>query len=243
MTIALRKLGYNPYHGSECFKNPPRDFNLWIEAMQCNFFNDHPDKKPPYATEEFDRLIGSYDAVLDVPACMFWEDLATAYPDAKIILTTRDVDAWYKSANATVFKFMQLPFFRFWQHMDSKLVGPLFRNSELVWNIFCGNNYEEAVVKQAYLNHYDRIRAAIPKDRLLEFETGKDGWKELCEFLEEPVPDDESWPKAYPTAEFQRHMDLAMEGAIRTILQWTGLGLAVGVGAFLLRRNWSMLAR
>ncbi|OQD72401.1 hypothetical protein PENDEC_c021G02285 [Penicillium decumbens] len=84
MTVALRKLGYNPYHGSECFKNPPRDFNLWIEAMECNFFNNNPDKKPRYNTEEFDRLVGSYDAILDVPACLFWEDLAKAYPDAKI---------------------------------------------------------------------------------------------------------------------------------------------------------------
>jgi hypothetical protein len=243
MTIALRKLGYNPYHGSECFKNPPRDFNLWIEAMECNFFNNNPVQKPPYGADEFDRLIGSYDAVLDVPACLFWEDLAKAYPDAKIILTTRDVDTWHKSAHATVFKFVQIPFFRFWHHMDLKLLGPLFRQSELVWKIFCGNNYEESVVKQAYLDHYEKVRAAIPKKRLLEFETGKTGWKELCEFLEEPVPEDEPWPKAYPTAEFQDHMDLAMAGAIRTILQWTGLGLAVGIGALLLRKNWSRLVR
>jgi hypothetical protein len=243
MTIALRKLGYTPYHGSECFKNPPRDFNLWIEAMECNFFNDNPDKKPPYRADEFDRLIGSYDAVLDIPACLFWEDLATAYPDAKVILTTRDVDTWHKSAKDTVFKFVQIPFFRFWHRMDSKLLGPLFRESELVWKIFCGNNYEEVVVKQAYLDHYEKVRTTIPKDRLLEFETGKSGWKELCEFLDEPVPDDEPWPKAYPTAEFQTHMDLAMGGAIRTILKWTGLGLALGIGVLLWRKNWSMLAR
>jgi len=208
--------------------------------MECNFFNNNPDKKPRYNTEEFDRLVGSYDAILDVPACLFWEDLAKAYPDAKIILTTRDVDSWYESANATVFKFVQMPFFRMWQYMDSKLVGPLFRKSELVWKIFCANNYNEAVVKKAYIDHYDRIRAAIPSDRLLEFETGKDGWKKLCEFLEEPIPE-EPWPKAYPTAEFQNHMDLAMDGAIRTILQFTGLGLAVGIGAFLLQNNWSIM--
>ncbi|CAG7931562.1 unnamed protein product [Penicillium olsonii] len=240
MTIALRKLGYNPYHGSECFKNPPHDFNLWIEAMECNFLN-HP--KPRYNTEDFDRLIGAYDAVMDIPACLFWEDLSRAYPDAKIILTTRDVNSWYTSANATVFKFMRIPFFRFWHRMDSTVLGPLFRQSELVWKIFCGNDYEESVVKQAYLDHYDRIRAAIPQDRLLEFETGKSGWKELCEFLDEPVPD-EPWPKAYPTVEFQHHMDLAMEDAIRTIVRWVAVFLLVGIfpSSTMPRDLWLLLA-
>lgn len=239
MTIALRKLGYNPYHGSECFKNPPHDFHLWIEAMECNFLDG---QKPRYYTDEFDRMIGSYDAILDIPACIFWEDLCRAYPDAKIILTTRDVDSWYISANATVFKFMRVPFFRFWHHMDSTVLGPLFRQSELVWKIFCNNNYEEAVVKKAYLEHYDRIRAAIPKDRLLEFEIGKSGWKELCEFLEEPVPDT-PWPNAYPTIEFQHHMDAAMADAIRTILRWMAVGLVLGIGAMYLHRNWPVTVR
>ncbi|OJJ47326.1 hypothetical protein ASPZODRAFT_16006 [Penicilliopsis zonata CBS 506.65] len=33
MAIALRQLGYTPYHGSKCFHNPPHDFNLWIAAL------------------------------------------------------------------------------------------------------------------------------------------------------------------------------------------------------------------
>ncbi|KAF7585071.1 hypothetical protein BBP40_001066, partial [Aspergillus hancockii] len=131
LTIALRKLGYTPYHGSECFKNPPRDFNLWIEALTCNFFNPNPQETPRYGREEFDRLLGPYDACLDIPACLFWRDLIAAYPDAKVILTTRDVDSWLASANATVFKFVRAPFFRFWQDFDKSKIGPLFRESEL----------------------------------------------------------------------------------------------------------------
>lgn len=242
MTIALRKLGYNPYHGSECFKNPPRDFNLWIEAMQCNFFNDDPVKKPPYGAEEFDRLIGSYDAVLDIPACFFWKDFLTAYPDAKVILTTRDIDAWYKSANATVFNFPQNKFFRFWHHFDPNVLGPLFRQFEMGWKIFSGNNYEEAVAKKAYQAHYDEIRAAVPSEKLLEFELGRSGWKEVCDFLGEEVLE-EPWPQAYSTAEFQDHMDVAKSRAIRTIMQWTSWGLILGVGAYHVSKNWRLLAR
>lgn len=227
MTIALRKLGLNPYHGSECFKNPPRDFNLWIEAMQCNFFN--PGDKKPYAREEFDRLLGPYDACLDVPACMFWADLHRAYPDAKIILTKRDVDSWVKSANKTVFKFVQMPFFRFWQYVDSTCIGPLYRKSDLVWRIFCNGDFREEVTKQKYLEHYEKIRNAVPKEQLLEFEIGKDGWEELCGFLGTEVPD-EPWPNAYSTAEFQEHIDIAHREALWTIARWLGMGVVGAMG-------------
>lgn len=236
MTIALRKLGLNPYHGSECFKNPPRDFNLWIEALECNFFNDNEKNKKRYGREEFDRFIGSYDAILDVPACVFWSDLHAAYPDAKIILTTRDVDSWLKSANKTVFKFVQMPFFRVWQYLDTTCIGPLFRQSDLVWRVFCGRNYDEEVLKRAYFEHHERIRKSIPKEQLLEFHTGKDGWEKLCGFLDVPMPQ-EPWPNAYPTAEFQEHIDVALRQARWTITRWIGVGVGVVMGV----AGWSYL--
>ncbi|KAB8236949.1 sulfotransferase family protein [Aspergillus alliaceus] len=226
---ALRKLGYNPYHGSECFNNPPRDFNLWIEAMQCNFFNDDPTRTPRYGREEFDRLIGSYDACLDIPASMFWEDLYQAYPDAKVILTTRDIDAWWKSMDATLFGFMRMPFFRYWRYLDRRVIGPLYSMYELVWRIFCGNCYEKEVCQRAFLDHYERVREAIPKERILELRVGRDGWEELCRFLDVPVPG-EPWPRAYPTAAFQEHVDIAFRGAVGTLLTWGALGVVVFVG-------------
>lgn len=35
-------------------------------------------------------------AVCDMPAAYFAEELLEAYPDAKVILTIRDVDKWHK---------------------------------------------------------------------------------------------------------------------------------------------------
>ena len=34
---------------------------------------------------------------------MFWRQLVAKYPDARIILTTRDPDKWFDSVTATVF--------------------------------------------------------------------------------------------------------------------------------------------
>lgn len=35
-------------------------------------------------------------AVCDWPACAFAKELIEAYPEAKVILTNRDVDSWHK---------------------------------------------------------------------------------------------------------------------------------------------------
>ena len=38
-------------------------------------------------------------ATADWPAAAFWRELAEAYPDAKVILTTRDEDTWFESSD------------------------------------------------------------------------------------------------------------------------------------------------
>ncbi|CAG8976924.1 hypothetical protein HYALB_00011873 [Hymenoscyphus albidus] len=43
-------------------------------------------------------------AVTDVPCASFVPELITAYPDAKIILSTRDADGWVRSMEGTIVK-------------------------------------------------------------------------------------------------------------------------------------------
>jgi len=40
--------------------------------------------------------------VSDIPAAIFYQELMDAYPDAKIILTTRDEEKWVQSMNKTI---------------------------------------------------------------------------------------------------------------------------------------------
>ncbi|KAE8144745.1 P-loop containing nucleoside triphosphate hydrolase protein [Aspergillus avenaceus] len=202
LSIALSKLGYTPYHGSE--------------SITCNFFNPTPEVTPRYEREEFDRLLGPYDAVLDIPASLFWEDLYQAYPDAKVILTTRDPETWWVSMDATLFGFMRSPFFRVWRHCDGRVIGPLFRMLELSWRVFCGNCYDKEVCQARFVEHYERVREAVPAEKLLELRLGRDGWDELCGFLGVPVPG-EKWPWAYETRAFREHVNAAFWGAMRRI--------------------------
>lgn len=50
------------------------------------------------------------------------------------------------------------------------------------------------------MEHYEHVRAIVPKERLLEFDL-KDGWAPLCEFLDVKAPD-EPYPKVNDSKDF-----------------------------------------
>ena len=57
-----------------------------------------PERLPLLPTAETSfRVFDDVDAVVDLPAAMYWQELIEAYPEAKLILTTRDEWSWYKS--------------------------------------------------------------------------------------------------------------------------------------------------
>lgn len=64
---------------------------MWMDALTAKF-----DGKGSFGREEWDALLGHCQAVSDWPAVAFAPELIAAYPDAKVILTTRDVDSWHK---------------------------------------------------------------------------------------------------------------------------------------------------
>lgn len=90
---ALQFLGINPvYHGYQAVFDNPRDCEMWNEALDAKFNG----KGKPYGREEFDKLLGHCQAVSDMPAICFADDLIGLYPEAKVILPLRDADSWYK---------------------------------------------------------------------------------------------------------------------------------------------------
>ena len=151
--------------------------------MECNFLH----KGQRYSREEFDRLMGDYDACLDFPGCLFWKDLHEAYPEAKVILTYRDADSWLRSMQYSIFHFLDWKMWHLWRIVDYRETRPMLAMLETGFGIFCNNNYGDRC-KQAYRNHNELVRKTIPKEQLLEVELGQ-GWGPLCEFLGLPVPD------------------------------------------------------
>lgn len=116
--VALNKLGLNCYHMVECGRNSTNNgsFERWKEAIEAKYYGGKGRRLQ--VAEDFDELLWQYQvlasvvlatwrvvnnrtnakqAVSDIPCILFADELLEAYPDAKVILTTRDEDGWIKS--------------------------------------------------------------------------------------------------------------------------------------------------
>ena len=77
LKLALEELGYQGvYHG---FETTGSHSVSW-----CKLFDRKFKEQGRVAREDFDRVIGDFEAVTDVPCNMLGEEMIAAYPDAKV---------------------------------------------------------------------------------------------------------------------------------------------------------------
>jgi hypothetical protein len=158
-------LGAPCYHMMEVF-NHPDHIASWLSAARGQM----PD---------WDELLKGYAAAVDWPASAFWPELAAKYPDAIVLLSTRDSpETWWNSANETIFG------------VQEKAPPGLFRDmvQSMFANRFTPDIRDRAAAISAYERHNAEVRARVPKSRLLEYQPG-DGWEPLCRALGVAVPD------------------------------------------------------
>ena len=223
--LALQELGYTPWHMCEPIDDPRRMYNQWTEAMNCSFLG----KGRAYNREDFDRLRGKYDALLDVPACLFWEDFHELYPDVKIILTTRSVDSWFRSIHSTIIPWLEKPSLNILQWVEPKRLRPEMRMVKTAYKVICNNDYG-SLAKERFLEHNARVRKGVDPDRFLELRLG-DGWEPLCAFLGVPVPDT-PYPQINNTNEFNQGASEADAAILGEIFNpWLAGAVAILAGA------------
>lgn len=149
---------------------------------------------PPKTAEEFDQVLWRYDALTDTPCVLLSEELLAAYPDAKVILTERDVDSWVASMQRSYYKVLFSRGMRIMQALDPEFLGKYYAMGMGSLNTWTGGDAENIEkLKKGYKQHYERMRIIVPKERLLEWHP-RDGWEPLCEFLGKDVPEGE-FPK------------------------------------------------
>jgi hypothetical protein len=130
-------------------------------------------------------LFKDYVACVDFPVCMFYRELMEVFPDAKVILTVRDPQSWWRSFNVLMSIVSKARWLRFF--------GPnLRRNIEfsdklVTENTFGGRLEKENCIK-VFERHNQEVRESVPEERLLEFDVTQ-GWEPLCEFLNLPIPE------------------------------------------------------
>jgi hypothetical protein len=186
LKIALEMLGFAPcYHMMEVFTHPGHS-EAWEEAARSG-------------KVDWEALVGPYEAAVDWPASFFWRELLKTYPDAKVILTERDEEAWYKSITNTIFDFMR-------RDIDPTLIDPIRAAQRkmgryIVSERTFGNRFDKDHVLDVYRQNSAEVKREVPKDKLLVFDA-PDGWKPLCDFLGVPVPD-APYPLTNTTEEFR----------------------------------------
>jgi hypothetical protein len=178
-----RLLGGPCYHMLEVFGRPD-DIGVWQRAAA----GDLPD---------WNAFLSDYAAVVDWPACAFWYELSNAFPDAPVLLSSRDTDGWWKSASDTIFRVMQRPL----PADEPTMSAQMAMVHELMAQRFTPEWTDEASAKAAYEAHNAAVRAAVPTSRLIDWHPG-DGWQPLCAALELPVPD-EPFPHMNTTEDFR----------------------------------------
>jgi hypothetical protein len=136
---------------------------------------------------DWDDLFERFGSGVDYPVSCVWEDLATHYPDAKVVLTVRDPQRWWESTISTIYGFRTA--FAPWLQRAVPLTGQFVEMVDLlVWDgLFDGKVTDRAHAVEVFEQHIEHVRKTCPPERLLVFDVA-DGWQPLCEFLDVPVP-------------------------------------------------------
>ena len=241
---ALVQLGYKDcYHFSSTLQENPRDAEMWIEALNAKFKGIGQ----PYGKEQWDALLGHCQAVTDTPCVIFYKELLAAYPDAKVILTERDdAEQWFRSSLSTVIHYTNLMIPKTWlakflamfSPADPKglqLVGLITQHAPVFVALWRDYHNGTSTAKQLYHDYNAEIKRLVPKERLLVLNV-KEGWKPLCKFLNEQVPDTE-FPSRNSKADFQRNNDMAgqvMQTMARKNMTLFGTGVVAVIAAAVL---------
>jgi hypothetical protein len=158
---------------------------------------------------DWESLFQGYQATVDWPGCNFFEEFVRLYPDAKVILTVRDPERWYESARQTIYYIRHA--FPSWL----RLVVPRMRTfnrmlDRLIWDGTFHGKFSDKSYAIAVFNQFnDRVQRIVPAERLLVYEI-QDGWRPLCEFLGQPVPEGKPFPHRNDTAEFRSRVRRAV---------------------------------
>lgn len=151
---------------------------------------------------DWDALFAGFEATVDWPACRFWRELARQYPEARVLLSVRDSERWYKSVRDTIYQIIgSAPDIENEQLRQQMLMG-----RRIVFEDTFEGRFEDAArAIEIYERHNEAVVREIPADRLLVYEVGA-GWEPLCNFLGRPVPT-EDFPHVNTTREFQHRIE------------------------------------
>ena len=210
---ALEKLGYGPcHHMKEVFQNADQTEYFYLASMG--------------EPVDWDEVFKDYSSAVDWPSVAYYKELSNKYPDAKVILGMRDATSWYDSASTTIYLMSQnFPkWIRFIFPRTSKLFTMI--DKTVFGEPFSYRFEDRDSAIQVFNDHVEEVKRVIPEEKLL-MHSAKDGWEPLCEFLDEPIPE-EPYPWVNDSKVFARRLMFIK------FLSWLPLIILLSVLGFIL---------
>lgn len=181
LKAALEQLGFGPcYHMDQVLQEMDQRVPGWNAALDGD--------------ADWEAIFDGYRSAVDWPTAAFPRELIAAYPDAKVLLSSRSVESWWESISQTILAVLLAPDSwpdeqRKWLEMVSRVVDRSL-----------GGRTDREGAMAAFDEHEAAMKAMVPDGNLLVFRA-KDGWEPLCEFLEVPVPEG-PFPRSNSRQEF-----------------------------------------
>jgi hypothetical protein len=171
----------------------------------------------------WDEVFDGFEATVDWPGSFFYRELIEFYPDAKVLLSVRDADAWERSMRDTIWGLFygdvlmrDLSAAR--ERVDPKWHGyiemmkEMWRRSGLISD---AADTDSDSMRSAMERFNEEVQLTVPSDRLLVW-SASDGWEPLCRFLDVPVPST-PFPHLNDSREFA---DRIVDGALLVLREW-----------------------
>jgi Sulfotransferase domain len=185
LKLALEHLGFGPCHHMFEVRDNPDLLPDWQAAARGE-------------PVDWSEVFKDYRSQVDWPGARFWRELVVHFPDAKVILTVRDPDAWFDSVQATIAPFVNARGTHSAPHTNAI--------AELAYALVAANTFDDRIsdrehATRVFREHVAAVETEIPPERLLIFDLS-DGWAPLCAFLGVAVPDI-PFPKTNSSKEFK----------------------------------------
>eukprot|EP00435_Cladocopium_sp_Y103_P008639 s2344_g2.t1 len=198
MYEVMKILGLNPLHTG---------YTLSVRPALCGYL--FADGSLDDALAVFD----GYDAAMDEPVMLLYEEIMAAFPGAKFLLTISDPESWFTN-------YIELAnlLHDSWNSTERKVWDSFPENCSAMQSWGCHflrkpspTPEEKDLCLQNYARHIQRVQDIIPPERLLVY-NWSDGWSPLSHFLGTGIPEEE-----FP------HRDTAKTNSIEKVKEKLGV--------------------
>ncbi len=201
LKLALERLGFTKcYHMMEVFRHPEH-VPMWAAAHRGE-------------PVDWEQLYDGYRATVDWPSCNLWREHAALYPNAKVILSTRDPDSWYDSVMNTIYTVVD--------DAQRRTTRRCERFGEWACDITWKQRVRQSHGRSRSRDHGVTTRTSSTsrrrcRNRVCWCSRRKQGWEPLCRFLGVDVPD-EPYPRVNTTEDFSgRTVSAALRSHAATV--------------------------